>query len=168
MNNPEFETVLLHQKADEYFELWRMSDLIGQVRISYSNHLTSTLGRSRVDTQQVRLNPELAHTDQYFLDEVLCHELAHIAVYQKYGPGKRPHGREWATFVRQAGFEPKVRLGGVGRTSQMKPDLHRRFEHLCPICQTTRYARRPISRWRCAVCNEAGLDGKLVIREATP
>jgi predicted SprT family Zn-dependent metalloprotease len=100
------------------------------------------------------------------LNEVLCHELAHIAVHELHGSDAAPHGEEWRALVRHAGYKPAARACVVesparSTTRRRSPGL--RFSHRCPVCQTTRYARSPVYRWRCAPCLEAGLDGILEI-----
>lgn len=129
--------------------------------IQFSGRLKSSLGRTRVDVRNVRLNPLLASENEQLLDEVLCHELAHIAVYERFGTSVKPHGHEWAALVQQAGFEPRLRVSFTGDTPQT---AKQRFEHICPVCQTVRYAKRSMSRWRCKSCDDAGLEGKLLIR----
>ena len=37
------------------------------------------------------------------------------------------------------------------------------YDHWCPVCQSSRQARRPVKAWRCAACVAAGLDGRLEI-----
>jgi hypothetical protein len=41
------------------------------------------------------------------------------------------------------------------------------YDHWCPVCQSSRQARRPVKAWRCAACVAAGLDGKLEITRRT-
>lgn len=148
-------------KSAEYFLLWDIPDLASRAVIQFSDRLRSALGRTRVDIRRVRLNPLLASANELLLDEVLCHELAHIAVYERFGSSVKPHGPEWEALVRQAGYEPRLRLN---ISSKKPPTNKHRFEHLCPVCQTVRYAKRPMSRWRCGSCVDAGLEGKLLIR----
>jgi ribosomal protein L37AE/L43A len=38
-----------------------------------------------------------------------------------------------------------------------------RYLHWCPVCHSRRFARRPMARWRCAECVDAGLPGALQI-----
>ena len=40
-------------------------------------------------------------------------------------------------------------------------------DHWCPVCQSSRKARRPVKAWRCAACVAAGLDGTLEIARRT-
>ena len=166
MNKALPKSPLLTQKADRFFTLWGIPGLSGKVDIAFSTRIKSTWGRSRVDIRRVRLHPDLAQAAEHLLDEVLCHELAHIAVYETFGPGKPPHGDEWVSFVRRAGFEPRLRLDAAGNPSEPTQNRKKRFEHYCPVCQTVRYARQPMSRWRCGRCVDAGLEGMLLIREA--
>jgi ribosomal protein L37AE/L43A len=67
--------------------------------------------------------------------------------------------------VRNAGYVPTVaaRSGREGQTQSPCDEDHVLYEHRCPVCQTSRSARRPVGRWRCAACAEAGLDGRMVI-----
>jgi predicted SprT family Zn-dependent metalloprotease len=137
-----------------------MPELADNVVIEFSKRLRSVLGRTRVDARRVRLNPLLVSASEKILEEVLCHELAHIAVYERFGASVKPHGLEWVTLVQQAGYEPRLRI----RVADASPSINqRRFEHLCPVCQTVRYAKRPMMRWRCGSCVDAGLEGKLLI-----
>ena len=153
-------------KARHFCDLWALPDLAEKVHIDFSNCLKSSWGRSSVENRSIRLHPDLALADEELVDEVLCHELAHIAVYEKYGPGKRPHGGEWASFVREAGFDPKLGLRATGGPKESMEGKRKRFEHFCPVCQSVKYARQPISQWRCSRCMDAGLEGKLVVRES--
>jgi SprT protein len=151
----------IQTKSDEYFSLWGCSYLASSVAIQFSGRLKSSLGRTRVDVHKVSLNPLLTSANEKLLDEVLCHELAHIAIYERFGASVKPHGPEWTALVRQAGFEPRLRHGVTGK---MPPTATRRFEHLCPVCQIVRYAKRSMTQWRCESCVDAGLEGKLLIR----
>ena len=151
----------IQAKSYEYFSLWGCSDLASSVAIEFSGRLKSSLGRTRVDLHKVSLNPLLSSANEQLLDEVLCHELAHIAIYERFGASVKPHGPEWTALVRQAGFEPRLRLSV---TNAELPTATRKFEHLCPVCQTVRYAKRSMTHWRCESCVDAGLEGKLLIR----
>jgi len=152
---------LVQAKSYEYFSLWGCSDLASSVAIQFSGRLKSSLGRTRVDVHKVSLNPLLTRANEQLLDEVLCHELAHIAIYERFGASVKPHGPEWTALVRQAGFEPRLRHSV---TNAELPTATRKFEHLCPVCQTVRYAKRSMTQWRCESCVDAGLEGKLLIR----
>lgn len=96
-------------KSTEYFLLWDRPDLASCVVIQFSGRLKSSLGRTRVDAHKVSLNPLLTSANEQLLDEVLCHELAHIAIYERFGTSVKPHGPEWTALVRKAGFKPRLR-----------------------------------------------------------
>ena len=148
----------IQAKSAEYFLLWGRPELASSVIIQFSGRLRTSLGRTRVDVRRVRLNPLLASANEQLLNEVLCHELAHIAIYERF---VKPHGPEWTALVQRAGFEARLRHSVTGE----KPSITaQRFEHLCPVCQTIRYAKRSMVRWRCGSCVDAGLEGKLLIR----
>ena len=150
----------IQEKSAEYFLLWGRPELASSVIIQFSGRLRSSLGRTRVDVRRVRLNPLLASANEQLLNEVLCHELAHIAIYERFGKSVKPHGPEWTALVQRAGFEPRLRHSVTGE----KPSTAaQRFEHLCPVCQAVRYAKRSMTQWRCESCVEAGLEGKLLI-----
>jgi SprT protein len=151
----------IQEKSTEYFLLWGVPDLVNSIDTQFSNRLRKALGRTRVDTRRVRLNSLLMNANNNLLDEVLCHELAHIVVYTRFGEKAKPHGPEWAALMHQAGYRPRVRMN---IDDEMLPISINKYEHLCPVCQLIRYARRPMSRWRCVRCIDAGLDGKLQIR----
>lgn len=138
-----------------------MPELASHVDIQFSRRLRSSLGRTRADTHRVRLNPLLEKAGKKLFEEVLCHELAHIAVYERFGAKVKPHGSEWASLVQQAGYEPRL-SAGIDEERQSSNQL--RFEHLCPVCQVIRFAKRPMTNWRCGGCVDAGLEGLLLIR----
>ena len=99
------------------------------------------------------------------LQEVLCHEMAHLAARELHGRNVRPHGPEWKALMTSAGFEPRTRLPSPNGAP--RPGRRRRapyvYVHRCPVCQLLRPARRLMSRWRCAACVASGLEGRLTI-----
>jgi hypothetical protein len=48
-----------------------------------------------------------------------------------------------------------------------KPQPSFTYDHWCPVCQSSRQARRPVKAWRCAACVAVGLDGTLEITRRT-
>jgi hypothetical protein len=77
---------------------------------------------------------------------------------------------EWRALVHAAGFEPRVRaliLASAPPRQVGSPPLLP-IEHRCPVCQFVRYARRPVSVWRCAACRAGGGSGELTITRRTP
>jgi predicted SprT family Zn-dependent metalloprotease len=146
--------------------LWRTPGLGERLVIEYSCRLRKSLARSLASRRLVRLNPILQlPQNARLLPEVLCHEAAHVAVFELHGPACRPHGPEWIRLVTRAGFSPRLYVP-VEDESQ---GTHARwatcfvYEHRCPVCQAARLGRRPVPRWRCADCVSAGLDGHLLI-----
>ena len=143
--------------------LWGLSGLT-TVCFDLSPRLKTSLARCSPAERSVRLNPALLEaSNRKLLPEVLCHELAHIAVYESNGRRPRPHGPEWQSLVRAAGFEPKTRLAlnTPGTWERVRPSP--KFEHRCPICQAVRYSTRRIRTWRCETCHRDGLPGELII-----
>ena len=145
---------------------WNVPAIANRVEIQFSQRLRSSLGRCVPSRGIVRLNRRLLVAQPGLVEEVLCHELAHVAAYELHGKRCRPHGPEWAALMRTAGFEPRVR---ARLSRDVQAVVHARlaarplYEHRCPVCQATRLARRSVPQWRCAACVAAGLSGKLVI-----
>jgi predicted SprT family Zn-dependent metalloprotease len=132
--------------------------------VEVSDRLRRSLGSFSRRTRTVRLSSALFQRGHAtLLAEVVCHELAHALVHERFG-GKRPHGREWRDLVARAGFEPLVR---VSIKSPKSSSFHGRarqvWVHRCPVCQMSRRASLRVQRWRCAACVAAGLEGKLEI-----
>jgi predicted SprT family Zn-dependent metalloprotease len=146
--------------------LWGIPGLASQVTVEFSPRMTRSLGRCYPERRLIRLTSRLAKGPRPIVKEALCHELAHIAVLEINGTRTPPHGPAWAELMRIAGFKPRTRLQNPCNTPPLrKKDLPQRYlyVHHCPVCQMERVARRPVRRWRCSACVEAGLDGKLEI-----
>lgn len=84
-------------------------------------------GSAHLHKNHINLNRLLLiENQQYYLEQVLPHEVAHVAVHQLYGRVK-PHGIEWQTIMHEV-FEcaPKV-------THQMHSNLVNRntFPYQC-------------------------------------
>lgn len=145
---------------------WRARGLANRLVIEYSSRLRQSLARSLPSRHVIRLNPVLQRPQNVpLLPEVLCHEAAHVAVFELHGPRCRPHGPEWSRLVTMAGFTPTSRLAidAEPRKKDAPSSPASRYVHRCPVCQMVRYARRPVPAWRCADCVAAGLDGHLLI-----
>lgn len=145
---------------------WRTPGLARRLVIEYSDQLRTSLARSLPSRSLIRLNPVLKlPQNARLLPEVLCHEAAHVAVFELYGAGCRPHGAEWSHLVTIAGFTPRLQLQVEGYSRRINARLAPRsiYEHRCPVCQAVRLGRRPVPRWRCADCVSSGLDGHLLI-----
>jgi predicted SprT family Zn-dependent metalloprotease len=149
--------------------LWRTPGLEHRLRISWSTRMRRSLGRCEPAAGTIRISARLAQGHAALLEEVLCHEAAHVAAHALHGRRCRSHGPEWAALMRAAGFPPRasirVRLPGAGSGGTR---AGKRYLHRCPVCGTSRVARTAAARWRCAACARAGLDGELEITRLTP
>jgi hypothetical protein len=92
----------LRSRARRWGELWGVPDLADSVTVELSRRFRSSLGLCRPVEGRVRLAAHLANGRPELLEEVLCHELAHVAVYRLHGRSVRPHGPEWKGLVRAA------------------------------------------------------------------
>lgn len=147
----------------KYCNLWGIEDIQDEIQIEVSKRLIRSLGRTQPLLKIIRLNTELCATLNEFLDEVICHELAHIASVHQYGASIKPHGKEWRALVCLAGFEPSVRLS-VDNGSEIGKPL-KKYIHHCPVCHSQRIGRKRMTRWRCKSCVASGLSGELQIEE---
>ena len=145
--------------------MWSLPQLGDDTRIEFSKRMTKSLGRCYPARGLVRLNDRLREAPTPLLREVLCHELAHLAVYLSFGTGTRPHGPEWQKLVRQAGYVPTRRAPRLIGTAPPKASSKRAalYEHRCPVCQSIRMARTSTRRWLCAECVADGLSGVLQV-----
>jgi predicted SprT family Zn-dependent metalloprotease len=147
---------------------WGLPNLPGSISVKVNPRLRRSLGRCNPASGRISLSADLLHAPER-LEEVLCHEVAHVAVFQLFGSQARAHGPEWRQLLSSAGFQPEVRA--KERTSP--PRAHPKplglpYEHRCPVCQGVRYARRPVTSWRCSDCLDSGLGGELVITRHQP
>ncbi len=148
--------------------VWNLPGLHSEIEVEFSRKFTRSLGRAFPRRGIVTLHVDLACAPRRQLREVLCHEAAHIAVFRKHGESKRPHGREWAELVRKAGYKPSKSMVVAASEDSNRRGKPRRYEHLCPVCQIVRVAKKPMPRWRCQGCINAGLEGTLRIRLLEP
>ena len=158
----------LQKSAADWFSLWGFTGLEQKVQISFSNRLRRALGRCYPKRRSITLAACLKSESLCFLAEVLCHELAHLAVFESHGKTCRPHGPEWANLVRAAGFEPRTCLVretlGTPHTVQQRRHI---YTHRCPVCQAEWVARRSMHNWRCSACISLGFDGPLEIEHSS-
>ena len=157
---PSEATSSLHH----WLHLWNTPELAARTTIEWSPRLTRSLGRCYPERRLIRLASFLDEAPNGLLEEVLCHELAHVAARELHGTRIRPHGPEWKALMRDAGYEPKTRLPLPANVRGTRN--HRRrylYIHRCPVCQRSRTAKRAVRRWRCAACVAEGLDGTLDI-----
>jgi len=164
---------IVSHAVDRLSQAWAAPKLKASVTVSLSPRLRTSLGRATPATGRVSLHQALRDAPPEILQEVLCHEIAHVVAYRRAQATRakrpRPHGAEWAALVRAAGYEPIVRAPR-GWIAQPLPQSAaaspgRTVLHVCPVCQTRRVAGRAVPSWRCAACIAIGLDGRMdVIR----
>jgi len=155
----------LQRRLDRWLDRWGAPALSRSLRIEFSPRLRRAFGRCYQDERLIRLTPSLLDTQSHLLAEILCHEAAHAAVYERHGAVAKPHGPEWESMMRVAGFEPRVRIPVVvhaasGENSGERP----LYQHHCPVCDLSRAAKRPMRTWRCRTCLGTRTRGLLVIR----
>ena len=159
----------LREKTKRWEEAWGIPDLLESVSIEFSTRFRTSLGLCRPAQGRIRLAEGLRNGDAHLLEEVLCHELAHVAVYRLHGRRARPHGGEWKELVSRAGYEPRTK---IRRTDpRLPPETKKprpRWLHRCPVCQAQRIGFRSVPEWRCSACLRAGLSGELVITRLPP
>jgi predicted SprT family Zn-dependent metalloprotease len=149
---------------------WGLGRLDRGVTVEWTPHFRRALGRVHLERRVVLLSSKLAEAPKKILLEVLCHEVAHLAVVDLHGLHCQPHGSEWAALVRAAGFEPQSTIpwptpsARSARSTTIRP----RYVHRCLVCHVQRTAWRPVRQWRCAACSRAGLDGRLEISAEQP
>ena len=142
---------------------WHAPCLQDKVVCEWSARLTRSLGRAYPVRMLVRLNLVLQRSPySSVFDEVLCHEVAHLAVFTLHGSEVASHGAEWKCLLVKAGYEP--RTGLFIEANEERHGAAVWYEHTCLVCQATRRAKRAQPKWRCVACTQAGLEGKLFIR----
>jgi predicted SprT family Zn-dependent metalloprotease len=152
--------------VERWADTWELPDIADQVRIEFSNRLRTSIGLCYPERSLIRLHPVVRELDEPVFLEILCHELAHVAVYRRFGRRCRPHGREWIGLMEAAGFVARARLpqGSVFATpAQRAARKTILWHHRCPRCHASRTARRPVYTWRCAACRKRRHSGKLRI-----
>lgn len=145
-----------------WFALWGLAGFEQYITVSFSGRLHRALGRCYARRRQITLAERLRRMKPSILEEVLCHEAAHMAVFELFGEKCRPHGAEWAQLMQAASFEPRRRLI-VDDAGEPASFIRPLYVHRCPVCQWERVARRPVRTWRCPSCFALGMDGRLEI-----
>jgi hypothetical protein len=100
----------IRRSLDRWLHLWTVPELKAKSRIEWSSRLTRSLGRAFPEKRLIRIASFLSTADEPLLEEILCHEMAHLATRELYGLKSRPHGPEWKALMVKAGFEPRTRL----------------------------------------------------------
>lgn len=145
---------------------WGILDLPDGLQVEYSSRMSRNLGRCYPAQSLIRLNPVLGKDkNRNLLDETLCHEAAHVAVYCLHGTAVKPHGHEWRAMMQLAGYEPRVTIP-FQEVHGLPPKSSRtryRYAHKCTDCNAAFVAGRTDRRWRCASCRESGRAGLLIV-----
>lgn len=156
---------MLDRWLTHWSSIWQVPNLGDRVDIRVNRRLRASLGRCHVVTGRISINPILLDEHEATLQEVVCHEVAHVVAHLRHAHGARPHGREWQQLMVAAGYEPRARirpgfLSGRGEKAMRPKVLYR---HSCDRCGAQRTARRAVRQWRCSACSQAGLAGRLRI-----
>lgn len=153
---------------------WGLPGLELGIRVRFHPQLQGALGRCQPEKGSISLHVALRNASASDLATVLCHEAAHIAAYHLHGRRINGHQSEWRELVIAADdvAQSAARRDDFDLSSWPGPPVvvkrnrsRRSVLHRCPVCQTTRKARRPVRSWRCAECVAAGLEGRLHITE---
>ena len=144
---------------------WGVPDLPDHLSVGFSERMTRALGRCHLGSGRIRLAAHLREGPTALLEEVLCHEAAHVALHRLQERAQAPHGPDWRQLVEAAGYPARLRApaGTVHAAAARRTVRSARYAHRCPICHTVRIARRPVPAWHCAECVAAGLKGTLEI-----
>jgi predicted SprT family Zn-dependent metalloprotease len=145
--------------------LWKHSR-ISRLQVAVNPRLRATIARWQPPAAIIEISPDAAGRGAGALREIICHEAAHVVVWDRHGRTARPHGKEWAALVRAAGFEPRASLVRCGHQTRRPPPAAT-YNHTCPVCHFSKRARRRMTRWRCPECRAVGLDGTLRIERHT-
>jgi SprT protein len=156
----------LFQDLERWCQAWGLPQLPHQIEIKFSHRLRRAVGRCHTRKRRITLSGLLLLAEnQALLTETLCHEVAHLAAYHLHGSRIKPHGREWKSLLKAAGFEPQatVRAEKVHGLEALLATRQQRYEYRCPVCQVAHVLRAKNSRFRCRACRQAGRPGHLHI-----
>ena len=157
----DFEEQITKAIADCESE-WEADGFRSGVTIEWSARLSRSLGIAYPVRKLIRLNMLLQDfSNLNLLREVVVHELAHLLVYARHGRAAKSHGKEWCALMSQMGLEARRAIPVKMRKSKNPKKFV--YEHRCPRCHAVRVARRPHPNWQCVACNQAGLNGELVV-----
>lgn len=147
-------------------EVWNEPGLSARLTLVVGQRLERSLGRCYPGRGLVRIARLVVDLPAQLRDEIICHEAAHLVVFERHGRGSRPHGTEWKDLMRSVGLTPRVRiqLASAEAALSARPGSARvLYEHRCPVCHAVRFARRRVNQWRCRECVAVGLPGLLEI-----
>ncbi len=155
----------LRDSVTQWGRLWGIRQLGRDVDVRTSSRFRRSLGSYRASRAEITLAAWLVDGPIDLLNEVLCHEAAHAAIHFVHGKRARPHGKEWQGFMTQAEVPARVRIPSseLPESRQSLLSKSRIWEHRCPVCQATRFAKTRVTRWRCSRCRDDGRSGELVV-----
>ena len=155
----------LLKRALDWASLWGVPELLEGMSVQRNCRLKTTVARWIEEKKCLELGPRFFGLKQHQSD-VLCHELAHAAAVQLHGKDISPHGPEWCTLIKAAGYLPSSKLQIARYKTEMsgKRKSSTQYEHRCPVCHAVRYAKRRMISWKCIECVRSGLTGQLEIR----
>lgn len=155
----------LRRRLERWLDRWGTPSLASTLRIEFSPRLRRSFGRCYQEQRVIRLAASLGGSQSWLLDEILCHEAAHAAVYELHGADVPPHGEEWEELMRVAGFEPRMRIPVVVQGPSREASKGRvYYVHRCPSCERSCRATRPMQQWRCRSCLDTRSGGRLLIQ----
>ena len=117
-------------------EAWGVPGLESRLCVRFSTRMSRSLGRCHPERKLIRLASWLREAPYALLTEVLCHEAAHVAVYELHGRDCRPHGSEWKTLMRAAGYPARTRI-----PEDLLPPIGRRTARAGRVRRGSRGAR---------------------------
>jgi predicted SprT family Zn-dependent metalloprotease len=179
MSQPQFASIASTAQVQiaALARKWGIPSEALEVGFTENPRLRRAVARFRRDLRVIELGP-IFFAEPARQAEVLCHELAHVAIAFLHGPKVQVHGPEWRALVEMAGYRPAARVARAASTGEpagiANKNLTQRaagskpfYEHRCPVCQMVRRAKRPVPQWRCAACVVTGLPGTLEIERTS-
>jgi len=153
------------ERISVWAECWGVAGLEQRVSIALSSRMRTSLGRCIPSRGQVRIANFVLDGPEALVEEVVCHELAHVAVVELHGGGVRAHGGEWRALMQRAWCRPRARIPATELEAAIPHDQSSRvlWAHRCTTCEMTHMAGRPVKNWRCRACRRRGLSGELLI-----
>jgi predicted SprT family Zn-dependent metalloprotease len=156
-----FDTNLLNRLSKK----WKLPNLYwSDLQLEWSPRLKKSLGIAYPGKRLARFNCLLKLDEySYLLDEVVCHELAHLVAYDHEKKYLANHNSVWKELMTEAGFEPRLGLS----IDDLRPVSMKQnrvlYAHTCPVCHASRASLKPNPSWICIGCRNVGFDGKLNI-----
>ncbi len=91
-----------------WFCVWGLSHTADHVKVEWSADLGRKFGICHQAERRIVLAVSLKGSQKGLFREILCHEAAHIAIYELYDDVARHHGKEWKALIRQVNFVPRA------------------------------------------------------------